>query len=89
MLESQVFRVWFRATLLMAAISCGQALSAQVIPIPQPIAPADYRIRVGDILEVWVYQHPDLSRRFVVNGDGNRTLMVNGMRVSPRQRWTG
>lgn len=71
----KAFRVWFGATLLMAAVSCGCPLSAQD-------APADYRICVGDVLGVYVYQHPELSRRVVVRSDGNHILTVNGVRVA-------
>ena len=79
---SKTFRVCLGTALLIAALSCGRPLSAQVIPIPQPIPPADYRISVGDVLEVWVYQHPEFSRRVVVRSDGNHTLTVNGGRVA-------
>ena len=82
MVVSKTFRVCFGAISWIAAVSCGRPLAAQVMPIPQTIGPTDYRIRVGDILEVRVYQHPELSRRFVVRGDGNHTLMVNGVRVA-------
>src|SRR5208283_5899529 len=80
MFESKTFRVWFGAILLIAAMSCGRALSAQ--EKPQRVAPADYRIRVGDVLEVSVYQHPEFSSRVVVMGDGNHALTVSGVKVS-------
>lgn len=89
MVVSKTFRVCFGTALLIAAVSCGRPLSAQVIPIPQPIPPADYRICVGDVLEVWVYQHPELSRRVVVRGDGNHTLTVNGGRVAHMSKMDG
>ena len=78
----KAFRVWFGATLLMAAVSCGWPLSAQD-------APADYRICVGDVLGVYVYQHPELSRRIVVRSDGNHTFTVNGMRVAHISKMDG
>jgi hypothetical protein len=77
--ESMTFRVCF-GTILMCAVSCREALSAQ--DIQQPFAPADYRVRVGDVFEVSVYQHPELSRRILVMGDGNLTLTVNGVKPS-------
>lgn len=89
MVVPKTFRVCFGTALLIAAVSCGRPLSAQVIPIPQPIPPADYRICVGDVLEVLVYQHPELSRRVVVRSDGNHTLTVNGMRVAHMSKMDG
>jgi len=82
MVVSKTFRVCFGTALLLAAVFCGRPMSAQVIPIPQPIPPADYRICLGDVLEVRVYQHPELSRRVVVRSDGNHILTVNGVKVA-------
>src|SRR5271170_5388896 len=80
MVKSKTFLVWFGAALLIAAAFCGAPLSAQVIP--QPIAPASYRIRIGDAFEVSVYQHPELFRRVVVMGDGNYALKISSVKVS-------
>jgi Polysaccharide biosynthesis/export protein len=62
---------------------CGEALSAQ--EKQHSIAPAvdTYRVHVGDVLEISIYQHPELSRRVVVRRDGNITLpLVNVLKVS-------
>jgi hypothetical protein len=82
MLESKTFRVWFCATLLMCANFCGEVLSAQ--EKSRSIAPVDveYRICTGDVLQISVDQHPELSRTVVVRPDGSITLpWSNAVRV--------
>jgi len=85
MVVSNTLRVCFGAALLIAA-ACGvRPLSAQV----EPIAPANYRICVGDVFEVSVTQHPELSRRVAVRGDGNHILTVSGVEVSHPSKMDG
>jgi protein involved in polysaccharide export with SLBB domain len=79
MLESKALRIWFGAALLMASVSCA-LLNAQ--EIKQPPAPADYRIHDGDVLQISVYQHPELSGRVVVRGDGNYPLTPDGVKIA-------
>ncbi len=38
----------------------------------------DYRIRLGDVLQVSVSKHPELSGRISVRGDGNYILPLEG-----------
>ena len=82
MLESKAFRVWFGATLLMAAISCVQALRAQ--EKAQPTASAvEYRIVAGDVIQVDVWNHPEITRTIPVRSDGTILLpLVDNVKVS-------
>jgi protein involved in polysaccharide export with SLBB domain len=77
MLESKMFRVWFGATLLLCFISCGtfgaQKKQQSIAPYPDT-----YRIGPGDVIQVDVYQHPELSKGVVVRRDGNITLPSAG-----------
>jgi hypothetical protein len=70
MLESQAFRVWFAATLLTCALSCGRALSAQ--EKQHSIAPeSQYRIHIGDVIKVDVWKEPEIARTVPVDRKGN------------------
>ena len=72
--------VWLVATVLPSALFFFRALSAQ--ETPQPTCPPDYRIHIGDVLQILVYQHPELSRRVVVDGGGNRIVTAEGVKAS-------
>ena len=74
MLESKTFRVWMAATLLMCAISCGKALSAQETQHSIAAAVDAYWIGVGDQIEVDVWRHPEFSKTVVVDRKGNIIL---------------
>lgn len=73
-------RVWRVATVLLSALFFSQALSAQ--ETPQPTPPPDYRIHIGDVLQISVHHHPELSRRVVVDGGGNRIVTAKGVKAS-------
>ena len=74
MLESKTFRVWMVATLLLCAISCGKALSAQETQHSIAAAVDTYFIGVGDQIQVDVWRHPEFSRTVVIDRKGNITL---------------
>jgi polysaccharide biosynthesis/export protein len=82
MLELKAFRVWFGATLLMCAISCRQTLSAQ--EKPQLTASAvEHRIVAGDVIQVDVWNHREITRTIPVRPDGTILLpLVDNVKVS-------
>ena len=79
MLTSNILRVCF-GSMLLVCFASGHSLIAQ--DKPHAGAPQVYRIHIGDVLQIWVYQHPELSRKFLVSGEANHILPENGVKVS-------
>jgi hypothetical protein len=76
MLESKTGRVWFCATLLLCAISCGGVLNSQEKQSPAPLArgEGDYHIAAGDVIQIDIWKEPEITRTIPVRPDGKISL---------------
>jgi protein involved in polysaccharide export with SLBB domain len=70
MLKAKTSLAWFAAVVFI----CSGVARAQDQPLPKPPSDAEYRVCTGDVLEISVYQHPELSRAVVVTHEGTITL---------------
>src|SRR3974390_3477143 len=69
------------AWITAAVFVCSDAANAQTKPLPK-IPDAEYRICTEDVLQISIYQHPELSKTVVVTQEGNITLpSVNALKV--------
>ena len=60
---------WFA----VAAFACSGAANAQEKALPKT-PDAEYRICTGDVVQISIYLHPELSKTVVVTQEGNITL---------------
>ena len=70
MLKATTSLAWFAAVVFI----CSGAARAQDQPLPKAPPDTEYRICTGDVLQISIYQHPELSRAVVVTQEGNITL---------------
>jgi len=72
MLGAKTCRFGFGATALLCAVLCGGVLSAQEGQNAR--SHYAYYIHAGDVLQISVYQHPELSKAVVVRSNGDINL---------------
>ncbi len=76
MLKSKIRRVCLGSIFSLCLLSINSAI-AQETPNredSQNYRSQEYRIHIGDVLQISVYKHPELSGRISVRGDGNYIL---------------
>jgi polysaccharide export outer membrane protein len=80
MVGSKTFWVWFGVILLTCFVS-GEVVSAQ--EEHPSIALADYRICAGDVLQIDVWNQPEITRTIPVRPDGSISLpVINEVKAS-------
>ncbi|MFI5093968.1 MAG: polysaccharide biosynthesis/export family protein [Candidatus Acidiferrales bacterium] len=80
MFKSNILRISFGSVLLLCWPS-SQGTVAQEKPNAedsQNYRSPSYRIHIGDVLQVSVSKHPELSRKIAVRGDANHILLERG-----------
>jgi Polysaccharide biosynthesis/export protein len=83
MRRPKTFRVAFGATVLMCVICWSEVLGGQEKPILNAPSEAEYHIAARDVLQIAVYQHPEVSKTVVVDPDGSITLpLLNTVKVA-------
>jgi polysaccharide export outer membrane protein len=85
MLGAKSRRLGFGATALLCAALCSGVLSAQApqYRVEGPKSFYTYHIYPGDILQISVYQHPELSKTVVVRPNGDINVpRLNAVRVA-------
>ena len=85
MLGAKTCRFGFRVTGLLCAATCCGVLSAQTpqYRVEGPRSYYRYHIYPGDILQISVYQHPELSKTVVVRPNGDINVpRLNAVRVA-------
>jgi protein involved in polysaccharide export with SLBB domain len=83
MVKSNILRVCLGSIFLLCLFSSQPAM-AQETPNredSQNYRSPSYRIHLGDVLQVSVSKHPELSRRISVRGDGNYILPPEGEKM--------
>ena len=61
------------AFFVAVVFGCSGVMSAQTKPFLRP-SDSVYRICTGDVVEISIYQHPELSKTVVVTQEGNIAL---------------
>ena len=64
---------WF-AVVVFVSIRCSPSMTGQEKSLPNAPADAQYHICTGDVPQIFVYQHPELSRAVVVSQEGDIKL---------------
>lgn len=80
MFRSNILQISFGSVLLLCWLS-SQGIVAQEksnSEDSQNYRSQNYRIHIGDVLQVSVSKHPELSRKIGVNGDANHILPESG-----------
>ncbi len=83
MAKSRIHRAWFWATIFVSIIAFSESVSAQEKQGSTATVADTYRVSAGDSIEIWVRDHPEVTRTVLVKRDGTITLpLFNDLKVT-------